>query len=398
MKKYAKFLIPLLVTSNVAIADSDLKVKLSGGFDFQAASYDDDSPKETRLISNNKKGFGFYSTADVAVNIENRLDEDTAFGGKIALQTTTRNNRKNPSMIYFESKAGKMEFGSDKSAVAKMKVTGGSSAVAAGGAWDSYAKTYVRQEKKLTYLTNSGNYTDSKIRELNTVEYARKITYFTPKWNGVQLGVSYTPDTSNSGDAKVKDADKLGKHVTNIHSAYSFDLKDAISWGANYENTFNGGLGVKLALVGETAKVVPKVIKPANATPGAKFKNLESYTAGAQFKYSGFSLSAAYGDYKKSFSSAEIDINSGKKISWYDVGLGYRCDKTGMGVSVMHFASNMRKNKVDATTIGIDYNGIRGLLPYAEFTSYRTHGKHVDSGTVEKLKGNFFVLGTKLTF
>lgn len=397
MKRVAKFLIPLLTCSSMAVAaDNGMSVKLSGSFDFSGASYNDNSPKETRMISANKKGFGFYSTASVTVGVENKIDEDTAFGAKVALQTTTRNSRSSPSGLWFESKAGKLELGSDKSAVSKMKVSATGNAFAAKGAWDVYVRTYIDDDKKLAYLSSPANFLDSKTRNTDKVEYTRKVTYFTPKWNGFQAGVSYIPDTTNTGTGKVRE--DANSAVDNLDPNYKFNLKDGFAWGLSYENSMRD-VDFKVAVVGERAKVVESLKSATStATAGAKFKNLDTYTVGAQASYRDFTLSGAYGDYKKSFSSPEINTDTGRRsMKWYDAGLSYR-HESGLGLSVTHFNSNVRKNKLTATTVGIDYNNIRGLLPYMEWTRYRTHGKHVDNGEVEKIKGNFFVVGTKLEF
>jgi hypothetical protein len=395
MKRIAKYLIPLLTCSSMAMAaDDGLSVKLSGTFDFSAASYNDNSRTTTRMISANKKGFGFYSTASVSVNVENRLDNDLAYGARVALETATRNSRKSPSVMWFESKAGKLELGSDKSAVSKMKVTATSNAFAAGGAWDTYVTPYIRDDKTLVYLSSSSNFLDAKTRNTDKTEYTRKVTYFTPKWNGLQAGVSYIPDTTNTGTGKVRaDADSA---VGNMNPTYNFNLKDGFAWGVSYENSFND-VDFKASVVGERAKVSPSPKVPGVVFAGAKFKNVDTYTVGALAKYRDFTLSGAYGDYKKSLSSAQMDDADRRSMKWYDAGLSYRHD-SGLGLSVTHFASNARKNKLTATTVGVDYKNIKGLLPYAEFTSYKTHGKHVDNGQVEKIKGTFFVLGTKLEF
>jgi len=403
MKKIVKVLLPLLALSNSAFAgccggDDGVKVRLSGSVDFTAAAIDDSGPKDRKRISANHDHFGFYNTAKFAVNAENQIDADTKYGATIAVATATRNARSTPTEFYFESQAGRLELGSGKSAVSKMKITGGTSAVAAKGAWDTWVKADIR-DNQITYFSNMGNFLDTKTRDLKHIEYSRKMTYFTPKLNGFQFGLSYIPDTSNAGGNTVKDA---VYHVKNSMSpGFQFAIKDGLAWGATYENSFSDDFSLKLALVGEKGKVIAKEIEDAatpTTNPNAKFKNLKTYTFGANVEYGDLSFSIAYADYMKSLTTADIEPGRNRDIKIFSTGLGYHYGN--MGFSVMHFHSKAKKNALDATTFGVDYKLAPGLLPYAEITSYSTDGRYLDAGTYKKDKyhGTFGVVGVKLEF
>ena len=399
MKKTVKYLLPLLISSNVAMAGSccggdGVSVKLSGSADFSAVAINHSGPKDKRAVSVNKDNLALFTTAHLTVSAENKIDEDTKYGAKIAVATATRNARSAPTEFYFESRAGKLELGSGKSAVEKMKITGGTSAVAAKGRWDTFVKADIRGNN-ISYFSNMGNFLDTKTRNLTHTEYSRKVSYYTPKMSGFQLGISYIPDSSNHGGTTVKDAEY---HVKNCMApGHQFAIKDGVGYGATFENEVSKDFKYKFAVVGETGKVIPKKIDGTDVT--AKFKNLKSYTVGANFEYGDFSFSGAYADYMKSFTSADIDPDIKKDIKLYSFGMGYHYGDLGM--SIMHFSSKAKKNTINATTLGIDYKLAPGLLPYAEITPFSAKGSYLDTNNVrqsDKFHGTFFVAGVKLEF
>lgn len=405
MKKFVKYLLPLLVTSNMAMAsccggDEGVTVKLSGSADFKAVAINHAGPKDKRAVSTHKDNLAFYNTAKFTVTAENKIDEDTKYGANIAIATSARNERSTPTELYFESPAGKLELGTGKSVVSKMKITGGTSAVGAKGAWDTFAKSDIR-EHNITYFSNMGNYLDTKTRSLKHVEFSRKVSYYTPKMAGFQFGISYVPDSSNAGANTVKAAEHHLKNST--APGYMFAVKDGLGFGATYENQVNEDFKYKLSAVGESGKVVAKVeddaTKAALAKPNAKFKNLKTYTIGANLEYKDWSFSGAYADYMKSFTSSDVDPDVKRDIKLYSLGAGYHYGDWGF--SVMHFSSTAKTNKINATTFAMDYKAAPGLLPYAEITPFSAKGSYLDTNNVrqkDKFHGTFFVMGVKLEF
>ena len=127
----------------------------------------------------------------------------------------------------------------------KMNITGYSNASATGGMWDAWVAPDIRNNK-IQYVTNSGNFLDTKTRNLDKVEYSRKILYYTPKISGFQLGVSYVPDTVNDGGGPVRD-DAPDYHMVNkIAKGYAFDIKDGIALGLTKEHKLSEKASVKL--------------------------------------------------------------------------------------------------------------------------------------------------------
>ncbi len=398
MKNLIKILLPILALSQSALAaEAGITVKPKGAFDFTFGAINNHGSLGDRKISVNRDRIGFLSQASVTINVENRLSEDLAYGAKLALVTDTRNDRKTPSSIYFESPAGKWELGSDKSATTKMKITGTSNVAATGGTWDVWAKPDIRNNG-IQYVTNLGNFVDTKTRNVNDLEYARKITYFTPEMMGFQAGVSYIPDTANIGSNTIKHAPT---HLHLVAPGYSFDIKDAIAWGVSQKYKANDDLSFKASVVGEVGKVVPKITDVTKAVAGAKFKKLRTYTVGAEVKYAKFAISGCYSNYMKSLTANGVDDVDRKKTEIYNIGGKYSFDQ--LSVSLSYLRSNHKKNIVNATTLAADYKLAPGILPYAEVTAFNAKGWYKNAPTAttytaDKHSGWLLLTGVRVEF
>ena len=398
MKKILKILLPILAFAQTSIAaeENGLTIKPKGSFDFSIGALKDNGPHTKKTVTANKNGYGFLSSASVSINVENRIEDDIAYGAKVALVTATRSDRKTPSMIFFESRAGKIELGSDKSATTKMKITGYSHAAATAGMWDMWVKPDIR-ENKISYMTNMGNFIDTKARNVNDIEYSRKITYFTPEMSGFQAGVSYVPDSSNIGANATTDG-AYHMHAISPGFGYNFDVKDAVGWGVSQKLIVNEDLSFKASVVGETGKVVARDVSNKTIVKNLKFKKLKTYTVGAEMKYSQFALSGGYSNYMKSFTST-LDDAGYTKSHIYSLGTKYSFDK--LSISAHFFSSNHRKNKVNATTLALDYKLAPGLLPYIEITPFNASGWYKNPAGVrvsDSHKGALLLLGMKMEF
>lgn len=389
---------------------SGMKVNLGGSFDFQGAYIKDNAPKAEKKTSANHKNSAINSSASVFINPEMVTENDLKYGAKLALATTNRNSRGHASYLYVDSNAGKFELGSNKSAAAQMKITGFSACCGAAGDWDVYA----RFPEEGPFITSFAGYADTSMRNSHIVEYPRKVTYYTPKFNGFQLGVSYIPDTSNIGGKKhSEDEVHLSNKGIKNGQKSRIDLKNTWTYGVSYDNQLNEDLAFKASVVGEYGKsVYKKVDDVKNETDGSKYKamtsadkndklkKLKTVTVGSQVNYKDFTIAASYGNYFKSLTSVNKDGNN-RRQNLYSVGAGYTYDKAS--ASLNYFHSNNKQNKLNAYTLSVDYKLAPGLLPYAEFTCYKGKGSKYKDGTPAtteafKRKGKILMLGTKLKF
>jgi hypothetical protein len=376
----------LLVTS-VSFA-SDPAVKLLGGADFQVGHYTRDADAH-KNVSADKKYIAFNNTAYIAADAKNTLDSGLIYGAQIALTTAAKNSRSLSSYLYIESGAGKWELGSNKSAYGAMKITGYTGACATAGGWDIWTRTDPINRGGV-YITNFGGFLDPKLRSGGHVEYARKITYYTPELKTFQLGISYIPDTTNVGGQSFsipEDHDPLRT------KRYKIDIKDGVALGITHKYQFTNNVKVRTAVVGESGKPVQGIV---TGVPRSKWKKLRTYTIGTTISCNSFTFSAAYMNYMKSLTSKDVDT-LGRNTHVYGATLRYnQTDKWAYSLS--HFTSKHKASNMNATTLATEYKIVPGLVPYAEVTFYKTRGKHLANTQIvnDGHKGTLVLLGAKI--
>ena len=365
----------------------DIDIKLNGGFDFQAGYINSNAPKTAKPISTNNKYFAFNTSAYMAANGSAKLDSGFIYGARIAIAPVTTPSRKLRSMLYTESLIGRLELGSEQSAVSKMRITPLSIASATGGLWDIWVSG--DPVGNIPYNMNYSNYLDSKMRARGTTEFSRKITYFSPKYQGLQFGLSYIPDTRNVGYGELKS----NIIHTPIFSNYTYSVKNGVGGSLTYQKDFSKNSYIKLSTVGEFGKVIATP-KAGVIVPAIKPKKLATYNIGAEFTKNEYSLAGSYADHFGSF------ITSGdnrRDTSLYGLGGRYRVKK--FSSSLTYFSSMHRRNKIEALTLGADYKVAKGLMPYAEVTYFRAKGSDITKPSIRSShKGVLILTGTKVEF
>ena len=206
------------VVSNKKPVISDLEVKLTGYADFQAGlRHQNHLEGDEKNVSANRQNFAFYNASALVANISNEVNGVT-YGGKfIAVPTSKRKGSPsyNGTNIYVESNFGRLEAGSPFSAAGTMAVDGSTIAVGTFDGWSDYANmapAYLKKEgskEDPSFTAFPEFFLDSKLTanlddKKYTSEPPRSVAYYTPKFElaeftKVQLGVSYTPDSTNTG-------------------------------------------------------------------------------------------------------------------------------------------------------------------------------------------------------
>ncbi len=247
-------------------------------------------------------------------------------------------------------------------------------------------------------LASSNNGLTYKNGSFGQMEDATKISYYTPRVNGWQLGGSFAPDTGDTGTSAV------------ISGRDSGDIRNVISWGVNYSNNF-GNLGLAISGTGENGQFENS--KMATSVENQIIRNrLNSYDAGIMLTYFGFTVGGSYGywgdslqqnkgiyscDYDSSKNLADQDCTSttGKKkfknASYYTGGAAYEFGP--FAASWTFISSQFQNNKYQAHSFGIDYKMARGLMPYIEVTRFKFDSNQVKAlditaTTVPQIKDN----------
>jgi len=253
-----------------------------------------------------------------------------------------------------------------------------------------YAKGFYNYGAEKNYAVNdisdqSGNEAADFVRYGNGLNYkngsfgqtedATKLSYYTPRINGWQVGASFTPSSNNNQQLQIG---------TNNDFGY---IKNIFSWAINYSNYFNN-LGLAISSTGEHGQFENAKYLDANSINNVSRQRLDSYDVGVMATYFGFTFGASYGYWGNSLQANNgiysCDYNSSqnlsaqncstaiKKFSGASYSSGGAAYEFGpFATSLTFFASDFQKNKYQAQSFGIDYKMARGLMPYIEITRFK---------------------------
>ena len=423
MKKTSLILASLLASTTAFAGDplpvvSDLNVKIGAYAAFESGFGNQGKLKGSeRNISANKRSFAFYNDAALFAAISNTAN-DITYGAKIILVPTVKrkvNKDYNGSYVFLEHEFGRIEAGSPIPGAKNMMVSD-------GFVPSKYIKTnteYLKQGTKVTpsFVTSGGAFLgDSILAALDSATYSseppRTINYYTPKFDltdsgKLQFGISYTPDSANTGIEKPSDkSDGLKKPAIEANNIDRFELdrslKDVITSGIVLQQKFAENTELKLALTGEYGKSVGKAKQFANKNdkePSSEHKlaNLKAYNIGAELKVGDFKYNACYGSFGNSLTTKELH-KSGNKSRYYNAGISYTYN-TATITSLSYFASEQFKNKVNSIKLGVSHILAPGLKPYAEIHAYTLKGKpeFYPNLKARKVKGTVALVGVKLS-
>lgn len=400
---------------------SDLQMKLTGYGHFQTA-YRNQSGLvgEEKNLSANRKSLAFFNEAALFADISNKTDE-FSYGGKIVLVPTSKRKGApsyNGSHIYLESEYGRVEAGSPMSSSSNMFLDSSIIASATGGDWDRYANfapEILKQGKPSapTFATFSEFFLDSKlVTDIDNRPYSnepgRTVSYYTPKFefaksSNVQLGISYTPDSSNTGaDNPSKNSVRTDRKDISDTEYFIFDksIKNAVSGGITLEQAIADGIDLKIGLTGEFGKAskVQKFNVADTKVPVAeyKLKDLKTYNIGTVLSVGNFSYAASFGSLGKSLTTKEYH-KTGMSTIYYTGAIAYK--QGPFSASLMYFHSDQFKNTLDCVTIGTDYKLAPGFMPYAEISGFNLKGRPEFAPELQKKKtrGTVALIGAKLS-
>jgi len=278
-------------------ARAEMEVTIGGYVGFQAAMFDTDTANSTK--------HEFQSESEVHVKADAKTDQGLAYGAYLELMTSTSDSTNaDEANIYISGSFGKVELGDQDGAASVLTVY--APYVGIGQAMGSFADFVPSADRAFTPSEGPG---DPNFKAIDTAD-ATKVTYYTPRFSGFQLGVSYAPERDSQADGEqVQFSDATGNH------------DNAFEFGLNYDNKF-GDVGVKAG-----AGYVM-----ADAKTGATVEDIRSFSLGAQVSYAGFAFGGGYtnnGDSGLTLGTANDDV------SYWDVGLTYTSGAWGVGASIV---------------------------------------------------------------
>lgn len=355
--------------AGAALADTP-KVTVGGFADFQVGVANDDQDA-------NQRSQAFRSDTEISFRIDGKTDAGLGYGGGVNLEADTTEDADNQGLnasatwIYLDGAWGRVELGSNVGAQGTMKVDASSIARATGGIdgdWYYFANSseqfHATPDLFLGYGT--GNLGNESTENLN------KVTYYTPRFAGFQLGVSYIVNNEDRGQSISRSDDDTN------------DAENIWAGGINYDNKF-GDFGVTLAATGEIG----------NAEDSTQ-EDIRAWNAGAKVAYMGFSIAGSYGDLGDSLRDKTDNADD---THYWTVGGAYEYGPFGASVTYLSseydLGTGAGHNDFDNISVGVDYKLAPGLTPYAEVSFF---DQEVPGVSADDNEGTVFIAGTQLTF
>lgn len=396
--------------AGAALAETP-KVTVGGYVNFEAGYVHDDLDSQPPATGLEQRPHAFRSDTQVDFRIDGKNDSGLGYGGEIDILADTsadvkdRGTNASKTFIYLEGGWGRFEMGSNVGASGTMIVNAGSIARATGGIngdWYYFANAGDQFLAMSTNPLGYGNIGDQNIAGGSnnnflgdhSEENLSKITYYTPRWSGFQLGVSYLPDQTNRGQgtAGVVPPSPFGPNRTDNMLGLSDNI---FTGGVSYENKWSD-VSFAIAGTGEWGNA-----------QNSLYEDLMAWSVGAKLGYMGFTLAGSYGDWGD---SNTLKTSNSKDTDYWDIGLAYEYGPFGASITYLNSSFDCGTtvattgaggdctaagtNDFDSISVGTDYKLAPGLTPYAEVTWY-------DQDSVTALddnKGYVIILGTQLNF
>lgn len=288
------------------------------------------------------------------------LDNGLKFGVNVQLESYATADQIDETYIFIEGAFGRVLLGSEDSA--------------------SYLMHYDAPSPVPMYGADSPNI--YPIGVTNSTRNAMfvdtdKITYFTPRFAGFQLGASYVPD---------------GNSETGQHSAYAPTLIEGgldrgYSVAVNYVNKF-GGVDVAISAGYQNANVGSTQTAPSG--PVTSFEDQSEYSFGTQIGFAGFTIGGGYRKQEDIGGTADNDAKT------WSAGLKYGMGPWAVGVQYSKRTNEPpagAETELENWVIGGQYTLGPGITAFGGVELY-------DNTTGAGIQGdsNIYFIGTSLSF
>ncbi|HKY94141.1 MAG TPA: porin [Kiloniellales bacterium] len=289
-------------------ADAKIELGLSGYMNtyFSVASIDegDNDPQDFNPT-------GIFSDGEVHFTGEVTLDNGITFGANVQLEMfgdANGTDNIDEKFAYMESSFGRIVAGSEDSAAYIMHYAAPYAGLPVNSGWVTVFIPANPDSSTAFQHPGVSTYIDWGSDE-------NVITYYTPRFWGFQLGVTYAPTLAGNGD---------GKNFP-VEADTETEYNNGVAVGLNYVEDFNG--------FGVAASVGWRWAQASDFISDLGFDDYQAISAGLQLSYAGFTIGGSYAnEYDGMVSSDGIDSFSTEGQSW-DAGATYNIGPWTFGVT-----------------------------------------------------------------
>jgi outer membrane protein OmpU len=288
----------VLFTSPVFAQDAEvggLEVSLGGYTEFLVEGATD----ETLSDAESDRGYFFNMDTEIHIQAEGTTDGGLTYGSQVELEAGALPMEADEMNLYFSGGFGRLELGRQDGVVDTMVLDATIIAAGTGGV-----------DGDTDNLLTAGNIAD--------VGDATKITYYTPRIAGFQLGGSFTPDSGDGVDAPLT-GDNDGDPTDGVG-----DLETVAQGGVNWEGEF-GGLETGLFGVGTWG------------SEETTDDDVRAWAGGGLIGFGGLDFAASYG---------HSDFDNGNEIDFLLVGARFAFGPAQVG---FHY----ERDSIDGDPFGV---------------------------------------------
>ncbi len=380
-----------------AAEKSPITVTLGGSAEFTAGIVDDGDI--TKSTGDSTRAQAMDTDIEAILYADAKTDSGLTYGAQIQLLQDDNDpeDGDDQQFAYLGGDWGKIEAGDADGAADKLAIYAPND-FGTGGVTGKYFQ-YLNSG---TIFDGTSGYTEigagNKRYKLFDSEIASKISYYTPRFAGFQVGASYAPDGEGQGNRDdsigSEDLDSLYNQATNTA------FENYVEVGANYEADFDD---IGFAFGGS---YVYAGAKGSSSGPSDKVEDLNGFQVGTSVEYMGFTLGGGYvwqGD-----SGITQDVRNKQDSTGYNFGLQYETGPFIVGANAL-FAENQgygsKDNQLDVYSVGATYVLAPGLSTFVEGTFVPANeGSYFDASAVDSTStydsnsGSAIIVGTKVEF
>ncbi|MBL4908116.1 MAG: porin [Sneathiella sp.] len=288
------------------------------------------------------------------------LDNGLEFGVNVQLEARESTDQIDETFMYVEGSFGRVIMGSENSASYLMHY-GSPSPVPAWGLNSPNA--------------NAGGFTTPSTYT-NEISDADKITYFTPRFSGFQLGASFTPDSDEeTGTGSTATAVAASPYAPIKAEG---DENEGFSVAVNYVNSFNE--------ISVAASLGYEII----TTDTAGLGDTEEISVGGSVGFSGFKVGGAYKFTDEDGGAAGVERHD------YNLGVTYGMGPWKVGLQYAGVSmDDTSDGELHAFVLGGQYVLGPGITAFGGIQYWDGENDRVGS---EGENATIFFLGTSLSF
>jgi predicted porin len=315
---------------------------------------------------------GHFSDGEIHFNGETTLDNGITVGAQVELESFTSGDQIDENYAYVRGSFGAVRLGSDNTAAYLMQFTAPNVGVPINTGWVTPFVAPPANHAAQFRHPGLSTYVDFGNDE-NTA------TYFTPRFAGFQLGASYTPTFTGTGDGANFPANQLGSEGNH-----------GVSLGANYVETL---AAVDVSVAGGYRSVLDENPTTFGDPPA-------QYSAGLNLGYRGFTVGGSWALEDSELPNGADAPTDGQS---FDLGVSYSAGPWSLGATWFYSESeggNIRsgtgnggEDEVNAVEGGVEYTLGPGVT-----TSFSLLYAQLEEESGNENEGILGVAGLALSF